>query len=168
MQRDWEASPTMIKLMQAFREMHRFSWEDSSIEGCRPSEIRVLFCIRHGMMKVSEISKMLHVTSPSVTQHLKGLEANGLIERKIDSIDRRVVGIKLTERGEEVVRTAWEGFIHSMKGLIAYMGEEECNQLAELLLKMFHYYDEQAAARRSREQEEYERSLNGMEMSKHA
>ena len=163
---DREFSPTMMKLMQAFREMHRFSLEDTTVGGCKPSEIRVMFCIRHGKMKVSEISKMLHVTSPSVTQLLKGLEASGLIERNIDLVDRRAVGIKLTERGEEIVRTAKEGFIRSLGGLIAYMGEEEINQLADLLMKMFHYFDEQAA-RYASTQEKQLQVLNGMEMSKH-
>ncbi len=165
MNMDWEINPTAAKLMQAFRELHKFNWEEGSVGGCKPSEIRVLFCIRHGKMKVSDISKMLHVTSPSVTQLLKGLEINGLIERNMDPTDRRVVDIKLTDKGEAVIRKALAGYRNYMEGLIAYMGEDECNQLADLLLKMFRYFSERTA--RASEQEEYEQLLNGMEMSKH-
>ena len=96
-------------------------------------------------MKVSEISKLLHVTSPTITQLLKGLEATGLIERHIDPTDRRAVGITLTKKGEMVTQKAADTFSASFDGLIEYLGEEQSNQLAELLTRVFRYFDEQAA-----------------------
>lgn len=93
-------------------------------------------------MKVSEISKLMHVTSPTITQMLKGLEANGLVERHIDPNDRRAVRIALTERGEAVARRAEGIFRDSFSGLVEYLGEEESSQLAELLLKAHRYFNE--------------------------
>jgi len=93
-------------------------------------------------MKVSEISKLMHVTSPTITQMLKGLEANGLVERHIDPNDRRAVRIALTERGEAVAHRAEEIFKDCFGGLVDYLGEQESNQLAELLLKARHYFNE--------------------------
>jgi DNA-binding MarR family transcriptional regulator len=93
-------------------------------------------------MKVSEISKLMHVTSPTITQMLKGLEANGLVERHIDPNDRRAVRIALTEQGEAVARRAEEIYRDSFSGLVEYLGEEESNQLAELLLKAHCYFGE--------------------------
>lgn len=148
MEMDRDINPTTLRLMRAFREFHKSGWQEHSFAGCKPSEIRVLFCVKHGVkvgasdMKVSDISKLLHVTSPSVTQLLKSLEANGFIERKIDPIDRRAVGIKLTGMGEAFVKQAMEAFTSSMDGLVEYLGEEESNQLAELLSKAFRYFGE--------------------------
>src|SRR5438067_1126138 len=105
-------NPLAQKLFRAFMEFHKAQWHQRSIAGCKASEIRVLFCIKKGVkpdaseMKVSEISKRLHVTSPTITQLLKGLEVNGLIERHIDPADRRTVGITLTEKGEKVTQQA--------------------------------------------------------------
>jgi DNA-binding MarR family transcriptional regulator len=96
-------------------------------------------------MKVSEISKLMHVTSPTITQMLKGLEANGLVERHIDPNDRRAVRIALTEQGEAVARRAEEIYRDSFSGLVEYLGEEESNQLAELLLKARCYFSEREA-----------------------
>ena len=93
-------------------------------------------------MKVSEISKQLHVTSPTITQLLNGLEANGLIERRIDAVDRRVVGITLTEKGEKVAQRASDAFFGAMHELVEYLGEESSEQLADLLFKVFRYFDE--------------------------
>jgi DNA-binding MarR family transcriptional regulator len=148
MEMDQDIKPTTLKLMRAFREFHKSGWQEHSIAGCKPSEIRVLFCVKHGMkpgasaMKVSEISKLLRVTSPTVTQLLKGLEANGLIERHDDPLDRRAVEIKLSQKGETFTRQAMEAFTSSIDGLVKYLGEEQSNQLAELLAKAFRYFGE--------------------------
>ena len=145
-------NPTAQKLMRAFMQFHRVQAHQRNFANCTPGEIRTLFCIRNGAtagnpeMKVSEISKRLQVTSPTVTQLLKGLEANGLVERRIDPADRRAVGITLTKRGELVVVKAAEAFSASFEGLIEYLGEEESDRLADLLLKVAHYYSEKAGA----------------------
>jgi DNA-binding MarR family transcriptional regulator len=144
------ADPTAQRLLRSFMQLNKAEWHKQSVAGCKPSEIRVLFCIKKGMnpstpeMKVSEISKQLHVTSPTVTQLIKGLEANGLIERNVDPIDRRAVGITLTEKGEKVAQKAAEAFSASIHGLIEYLGEEQSNQLAELLSRVSRYYSEKA------------------------
>jgi DNA-binding MarR family transcriptional regulator len=77
---------------------------------------------------------------------LKGLEANGLIERRIDPTDRRAVGITLTKKGEMVTQQAAEAFTASFEGLMEYLGEEQSNQLAELLSRVFRYFKENAAS----------------------
>jgi DNA-binding MarR family transcriptional regulator len=146
------SNPTVQRLLMAFMQFNRLEWHQRSIAGCTPGEIRGLFCIRRGTkldtseMKVSEISKFLHVTSPTITQMLKGLEANGLIARHIDPTDRRVVGITLTEKGEKVTQQAADAFSASFEGLMEYLGEEQSNQLAELLSKVFRYFNEKAAS----------------------
>ncbi|HEU5376531.1 MAG TPA: MarR family winged helix-turn-helix transcriptional regulator [Ktedonobacteraceae bacterium] len=149
MEIDRDLNPTTLKLMRAFREFHRVGGQEHAIAGCKPSEIRVLFCVKHGAgsgaIKVSEISKLLHVTSPTVTQLLKSLWSNGLIERLIDPLDRRAVCIKLTEKGENVTQQAMEQYTQSMNGLVDYLGEEESNQLAELIAKAFRYLGEREA-----------------------
>src|SRR5579875_2446351 len=114
---DIRTNATAQKLLTAFRQFGKAQWHSRTIAGYKPSEIRVLFCIRYGhkhesgiqheheipTRKVSEISRQLQVTSPTITQLLKNLEANGLVERHIDPTDRRAVEIGLTEKGEVVV-----------------------------------------------------------------
>ena len=145
-------------------QFKRADWHQTATMGYKPSEIRVLFCLGKGLsidtqelekelrppdmreMKVSEISKRLHVTPPTVTQLIKGLEINGLVERNGDPVDRRAVGIKLTEKGEKITRLATNDFLASINGLIEYLGEEQSDQLAELLVKASRYYNEKAAS----------------------
>ena len=96
-------------------------------------------------LKVSDISKMLHVTAPAVTQMLKNLEASGLVERNPDPTDRRVVYVTLTARGEETIKQAKKGLVVPFQGLVKYLGEQESNQLAELLNKAQAYFGEHTA-----------------------
>ena len=143
---------TEQRLFLALTLLRRLSWHEHSIEGCKPSEIRVLFCIRKNNdvpgteIKVSEISKRLHVTSPTITQLLNGLEANGLIERHVDAVDRRVVGITLTEKGEQVAQRAEQAFSGAMHELVEYLGEEQSKQLIELLYQIFRFFNEKETA----------------------
>jgi len=135
------------KIMQAFLLFRRSSWHHRSIEGYKPSEIRTLLCIQKGIqhapfeMKVSDISKLLQVTAPTVTQLIKGLEAEGLVERNTASTDRRAVGIKLTARGEMITQKAHEDFVTILNGLVDYLGEEQSNQLVELLNSASTYFN---------------------------
>jgi DNA-binding MarR family transcriptional regulator len=148
---DQNTTATEQKLLSALTQFKRLGWHQRAVAGCRPSEIRVLFCVKEGTnadlpeMKVSEISKQMGVTSPTITQLLKSLEAHGLVERNVDPIDRRAVGIKLTDKGCMVTQQAREALLASIKGLVEYLGEEECHQLAELLFKVFRYFSERDA-----------------------
>ena len=132
---------------KAFMQFNRTELHQS-FAGCKPSEFGVLFIIKNGAksesreMKVSDISKLMHVTSPTITQLLKGLEANGLVERHPDPTDRRAVGLALTARGEEVTQKAEKAFLTSFHGLTDYLGEEQSNQLTELLFKASRYFRE--------------------------
>jgi len=140
-------SQSLMQFHKAFMQFHRASL-GQHLAGCKMSEIGVLSLIsknaKSGVrtMKVSEISKMMHVTSPSITQVLKGLEVNGLIERHVDPTDRRTVGIALTEQGEGVAKRAHEAFSAAFNGLVDYLGEDKSEQFAALLHSAFRYFNE--------------------------
>lgn len=146
-----DSVPTARKLMRAFMRLNKVGWHERTIADRTLSEIRVLFCIKHGAqsdppeMKVSEISRLLDVTSPTVTQLLKTLERDGLVSRRMDRKDRRAVVIGLTEEGEMVTQQAVDVFLVSFEGLMSYLGEEQSNQLVDLLARVFSYYNENNA-----------------------
>jgi DNA-binding MarR family transcriptional regulator len=143
-------NPMAQKLLQSFRQFYKSDWHRRSHMGYKSSDIRVLFCIKNrekadplGMM-VSEISQLLCVSPPTITQLIKGLEINGLIKRSMDLLDKRAVRIKLTEDGEMVAKKASGAILDSFNGLVEFLGEEQSNQLAELFSKVFVYFNEHA------------------------
>ncbi|MEC0369560.1 MarR family winged helix-turn-helix transcriptional regulator [Paenibacillus chibensis] len=139
-----------LKLMQATMRFNKAEFRQRKIVGIKMSELGLLFSIKKNVktgttgLMVSEISHILRVTSPTVTQLIKTMEKKGWIERTMDELDRRAVRISLTDEGEAVVEKAIESTMESFAGLIEYLGEEEGNQLAELLTKAYTYYESQA------------------------
>lgn len=136
------------KLMQAFLQFRRLFRSQSPIEGLRPSEIMVLHFIKAKVgsdgpgIKVSELSAILGVTPPTVTQMINGLVADGFVERSTDPTDRRAVRIRLTDKGQRALRKATDAFVDAFRGLAEYLGEEDTAKLAELLAKVFVYFSE--------------------------
>ena len=59
-----------------------------------------------------------------------------------DPEDRRAVRITLTSKGLIALKTAHDSLMASFAGLVAYLGEEDSNELAELLAKAFTYFHE--------------------------
>jgi DNA-binding MarR family transcriptional regulator len=139
-------NPIAQKLLKSFSQFRKTGWHEKQIAGLNPSDIKVLFAIKHSAVegktdiKVSEISSILHVTAPTVTQIINKLEKDGLVIRNIDPADRRAVNIRLTEKGLEITNQARKIFLESFTGLVEFLGEEDSEKLAELLTKVFHYF----------------------------
>jgi len=132
-----------MQLMDAyFQSMPRRNWMHKMAKSDqKPGERMVLHFIgrhtkndRSGLM-VSEIGKILNLTSPTITQHINSLEAQGLVERLADPGDRRVVRIRLTEEGNQFVRRIDEGRLQMFVELVNHLGVEESVQFAETMRK---------------------------------
>ena len=122
----------------------------ATVAGLTPSEMRMLFLLRRlaeanaatAGPKVTEISGVLQVAPPTVTQLVSEMESRGYVERAMDRDDRRAVRVTLTKKGELVIVEAHEDFLSSFKGLVEYLGEEDSKRLADLLTRTFAYFDE--------------------------
>ena len=56
-------------------------------------------------LRMGEISRRMRVTGGNVTGIVAQLVVDGLVERSVDSVDRRASVVRLTVRGRERVRT---------------------------------------------------------------
>lgn len=136
------------KLIRTFLQFREVGWTIQPESGYRKSEIKVLLCMfreetaGRPYMRVSQISQLLRVTAPTITQLLNSLEEEGLIERMSDESDRRMVLVKLTEKGKAVVHSSREEFFRLFSGLSEHLGAEDSRRLAELLSKAFQYFSE--------------------------
>ncbi|WP_246369923.1 MarR family winged helix-turn-helix transcriptional regulator [Saccharibacillus deserti] len=143
-------SPLARELMITIRKFqHRGKKKHSGpMAGRKQSEGMLLMVLRsrvdHGEpgIMVSEISRILDVASPTVTQLIKGLEADGLVLRGSDPSDRRAVRISLTDEGVRVT----DSFICEMEsmvgGLTDYLGEKDTRLLVQLLNRTHDYFAE--------------------------
>ncbi|CAH1209993.1 hypothetical protein PAECIP111892_03369 [Paenibacillus auburnensis] len=139
-------NPVAQKLFMALRQLRK-AHVHQAVEGHKPSEMTLLICLARKSrsaeegLKVSEISRLLGITPPTVTQLINSLEAKDMVERQPDPSDRRVVRIRLTEQGRVITRKAREHMDASLNKLVEYLGEEESTLLADLLLKVHGFIE---------------------------
>jgi DNA-binding MarR family transcriptional regulator len=132
-------------LWEAFSRFRRLSRPREPIEGLKHREVVVLTILQERMsasgtgIPVSELSEILWVTTPTVTQLINGLEAGGYVRRGADPGDRRVVLVELTEKGEEAVGKARARTIAYLSGLVEHLGEEDTRELIRILSRVFGY-----------------------------
>lgn len=68
-----------------------------------PSQARALgVLLRHGTMRLSELSDHLHIAARSTTEVVDALAERGLAERRPDPHDRRATLVALTPEGRRV------------------------------------------------------------------
>ncbi len=139
-------SPSAQRLMKAFSQFRKTHWNPRHVHHLKPSEFRVLYtiastddCNDSGLM-VSQISNSLGIASPTVTQLVNGLKTKGLIKKSSDPDDKRVVRIKLSEKGKGLVKKASEEFYAKFNGLAGYLGEKKSDELADLLFDVSSYF----------------------------
>ncbi|MNJ29428.1 transcriptional regulator SlyA [compost metagenome] len=137
--------PVAQRLIEAIHRFRRAGLHKMAIDGWNNSEIKMLMCIQRGCAQdergssVSSLSSMMEVTSPTITQLIKSLERGGLVTRYNDQEDRRVVRVKLTEKGKAVTKQAKEDVAQRFKNLYEHLGAEKTEQLASLLEQVYDY-----------------------------
>lgn len=95
------------KLSESFwgvaRRLRRLWRETLAPWDIAPSHSRALgVLMRHGTMRLSELTEHLHIAARSTTEVVDGLQDRGLIERTQDPYDRRATLVVLTDEGNRV------------------------------------------------------------------
>ena len=88
-----------------------------------------------GEAEARSISRLAGVTRQTTSSVLATLERDGLVARTRSMIDRRLVGVTLTERGEEGVRTALNAQNRLTAERLGGLDRQELEQLGALLRK---------------------------------
>ena len=142
-----ESKVDIQQLLVVFERLAKAEWRKQPAVGLKNSEVRTLLCIKslsqeeQTAVTVSEISKRMFVTSPTVTQIMKSLDTNGYVERRVDAHDKRVAAIILTEKGENIVQQVSEYMNTLFAGLVDELGEGQSEMLLELLNKVCDYLE---------------------------
>jgi DNA-binding MarR family transcriptional regulator len=96
---DWIAEIAQL-LPCAMRALFAPPPEQSPLWDLPPPQMRTLFRLRNGGdLTMNEVARSLGVAMSTATQLADRLERLGLVERKADPADRRVVRLSLTELG---------------------------------------------------------------------
>ncbi|MGM9552586.1 MAG: MarR family winged helix-turn-helix transcriptional regulator [Clostridia bacterium] len=89
----------------------------------------------HDGCKQSEIAQCGHVTAATTTVMLQTMEKNGLIERRPDEKDLRVMRVYITEKGKEIQKKCDEAICAMEEELYSDFTKEELEIFVHLLEK---------------------------------
>lgn len=136
------------EMMETFQRFARAEWRKQSVSGIKSSEVRVLICLKVLInesdrgVNITDLSRKLSITSPSITQMIKNLMTDGFVERYNDPRDKRITLIRLTEKGECVAQKSYEKYMFYFSGLIERLGEEQSRTLIASLSEVYSYTHE--------------------------
>ena len=90
---------------------------------------------RNDGCKQSDIAKIEHLTAATVTVMLQTMEKNGLIERKNDENDLRIMRVYITQKGRDVQLKCDEAIENMEKEIYEGFTEDEIEAFKRLLTK---------------------------------
>ena len=88
---------------------------------------------RQGEPKMTDISKMLNVTTAAVTGIVDKLVKYGYVTRKSDPEDRRIIKIKITAKGNDMVKRLIEHRRRMIVDMFSKVSEEERDAYLRIL-----------------------------------
>lgn len=84
----------------------------------------------------SELAENLDVSLPRIASILNSLESKKLIEKMIDSVDKRKTIIHITEVGKELVLSKKNEAINKITKIMEKLDEEDVNQYIRISKKI--------------------------------
>jgi DNA-binding MarR family transcriptional regulator len=84
----------------------------------------------------SDLTRVLVLSAGGVSQRLDRLEQAGLVDRSVNTDDRRVIYVRLTKRGLATLDALITEYMAHEDALLHGLGTREREQLAKLLLKL--------------------------------
>jgi DNA-binding MarR family transcriptional regulator len=88
---------------------------------------------RTGPRRLTDLAAAEGVAQPSMTSLVTGLERAGLVERRTDPADKRVVLVALTDAGRDRLRARREAGAEWFAELVTQLSEEDRTVLANAL-----------------------------------
>jgi len=123
----------MIRAFHGFREERRWKLGE---ELSFPQVMLLLLIAEKGSVSAGEIARDMYVTQGVITRMADRLLDKGLIERKRDPEDRRVVKLTLTPRGKAMAARVERKRIEDLKAVLRGIPHAEREMLIAILRKI--------------------------------
>ena len=87
-------------------------------------------------VRLSELSKRMNISGPTVTGLVDRLERSGLVKRIPDKGDRRAINVDLTTKGKNIARKLRSTLKRKWKGLLITLPKKDQENYARILRKI--------------------------------
>lgn len=128
MDRFWETVPPLWREVRA--RVHKVA---SERYGISMEQFLVLRHLGKGAETMGGLAEVRQISRPAMTQAVEALVEKGLVERMDDPSDRRIVRLRLTAKGDEMLASIFGENRRWMADSLAMLDEEELGVLNEAL-----------------------------------
>ncbi|MGI6357845.1 MAG: MarR family winged helix-turn-helix transcriptional regulator [Bacillota bacterium] len=91
-----------------------------------PPQFNALLILRnHGNLTIGELGEKMYLACSTATDLIDRMERNGLMERRRDQNDRRVIRLHVKEKGMEMVQAVMAARKRYLSGILDQISEEE-------------------------------------------
>jgi DNA-binding MarR family transcriptional regulator len=87
--------------------------------------------------RMGELSKNASVTMPTMTEKIDNLEHAEIAERIRDAQDRRVIKVRLTERGKQLRKQFMDKRRNELKNILSNLSIDDRKELKDALAKAY-------------------------------
>jgi len=93
--------------------------KEAEKRGLSYTEVSTLYFLKGGEKNVSSLAEFVGVNKSTMVEILDKLENEGLITRSRDEKDRRVVLVKITQKGLEELENVRQGYKNLIKDILS-------------------------------------------------
>jgi len=105
-----------------------------SINGIQVAQLHTLgVLMKSRSMPMSEIGNRLYISRPYMTRLASLMIADGLVERRPDPADRRVINLAITEKGKKYLRLSITWYRNDLKENLSGLNDSDIGKLCTAL-----------------------------------
>jgi len=129
-----EVSENALFLFPLLKRLFNRESSDPALESLRNQTYHILRILESkGSLPVSAIGKQLFIAKQNMTKLIDRLMNDGLVDRKNDAADRRIINIIITEKGREFLKEKKQGLKRIVGENISKLSDEDIESLDSFL-----------------------------------
>ena len=126
----------MIKVSQLLNKIRDKLYKKFEITQLHFRVLSIIYISEEKKVKLSVLSEKLNITRPSVTALIDRMECAGLVERSSNKDDRRSIGVLITDKGKEIMKTVLPNNKDFEASIADFLSEEEKENLYKITIKL--------------------------------
>jgi|SRR5690554_1263933 len=111
-------------------------WVDLDLSFSKSELLALLFVDRYEEIIMSRVAEYINVSMSTATGIVERLVKKGYLQRKRSEADRRIVVIKLTDKGESLIKEIKEVIFYYLRVITESLSEEEKELLGRIFIKI--------------------------------
>lgn len=103
-----------------------------------PQFAALLLLEKEGDLTIGELSQKMYLACSTMTDLIDRMEKNEVVERIRDGRDRRVVRIRLLDKGQKIIQEVLAARREYLSGVLSHLSSGETEQIQKHLSILYH------------------------------